>query len=89
MHNRCAILCGQEHKLAGEALHTVQGVMSSTGWAVSAAEAVKTQETEDQRFRSAGTMVAVPTWIGSEALWPFGVADLSPLGAEGRLAARW
>lgn len=47
-----------------------------------------TRDTDDQRCRSAGAVV-VPTWSGSEILWQYGVADLSPLGVEGRLAWRW
>ncbi len=87
--NKSSVICGQETKLAVDALVGVRRVMACEKWAVSFAPALQTQETSDQRCRSAGAMVAVPAHILSAEAWPFNREDLAPSGAPCRLPGRW
>ena len=93
-------VCGQEVKLSGEELGKAKKDAQYHGWTCSFSPAVVTKgslhtnsvpgvaalpsDNGDRRYRSAGTMVATPSHVGSELLWPFGREDLSPVEAPGR-----
>jgi hypothetical protein len=83
------VVCGQEHRLAAPELEAACVSAKGIGWNLSAAPAVITALKGDGRHRSAGTLVAVASHVGSELLYEFGKADLSPPEAPGRLSARW
>ena len=82
-------VCGQEVKLLEEELLAARRSLSRGGWNASFAPGVATRDEGDGRHRSAGTIVAVPSHVQSETLWPFEREDLSPVEAPGRLSGRW
>ena len=69
-------ICGQEIKLPEEEFAAARRAAGYHGWQLSLAPCVVTSEQGDGRSRSAGTMVAVPRHVHSEALWPFEREDL-------------
>ena len=83
------VICGQEVKLSGDGIQWAKQTAQHHGWTCSIAPAVVTKDGGDRRHRSAGTLVATPSHVGSELLWPFGREDLSPQEAPGRLTGRW